>query len=202
MTKRRLLIGAFAVAVLATGGLAFAQTGDGEPEPTTTEGGEGEVEVRQRAELSGPEQVAEAEQIQTRGTQLSRRIAAMLDEARRERDIIRVTCLNDKLTQVNANLRTLTERMENLSQAVQAQDTSRRNHEYTVVTVLGQKFSTLEQEANQCIGQDLYETGATRVTTTIDPSTPDEDPTVDYAIEPPPMEVAAPFIPPPCSPCI
>lgn len=185
-------------ALLFGAGLAVAQ----DPEPQVGAEGEGEgeaeAEVVRRADLGPEEQLAEAQRTQTRGTQISRRIQTMLDEARRERDIIRVTCLNDKLTQVNANLRTLEERIESLQSAVQSQDPSRRNHEFTVITVLGQKFNVLEQEANQCLGQDLFETGATRVETDIDPESPTEDPTT----LPEPVPPAVPFIPPPASPSI
>jgi len=118
----------------------------------------------------------------------------MLDEARRERDIIRVTCLNDKLTQINAHLRTLQSRRENLQESVNTHDDSRRNHEFTVISVLGQHFRTLEQEANSCIGQDIFETGTTRVVTDIDPATPEED--LDT---PEPEGPSVPFIPPPAS---
>ncbi len=196
MSKRRVVWSVVVAAAMATGGLAFAQTG-GEEEVAEGEG-EAEVGVVRRADLSPEEQLAEAQRVQNRGTQISRRVQTMLDEARRERDIIRVTCLNDKLTQVNANLRTLEERIGNLQSAVQGQDASRRNHEFTVITVLSQKFNVLEQEANQCLGQDIFETGATRVTTSIDPETPIEDPTVVPEQVPP----AVPFIPPPASPSI
>lgn len=196
MSKRRFIWGSILVVAIATGGLAFAQEQDAQ---VGVEGeGEAEVGVVRRADLTPEEQVAEAQQIQERGMQISRRIQTMLDEARRERDIIRVTCLNDKLTQVNANLRTLEDRMENLQQGVQAQDASRRNHEFTVITVLGQKFNVLEQEANQCIGQDLFETGATRVETSVDPDSPTEDPSVVPEVQPP----GVPIIPPPASAAI
>ena len=109
---------------------------------------EGEVAARRRAQLSPAEQQAEAGTIEERGTQISRRILSMLDEARRERDIIRVTCLNDKLTQTNAHLRTLGTRVANLTAAVETGDSQRRNHEFTVITILGQHFRTLEGEAN------------------------------------------------------
>ncbi len=174
----------------ASYGLAVAQgeeDGAGDPE--------GSVDAQRRANLSPEEQLEEAHRIIVRGEDLSRRVQAMLDEARQERDIIRVTCVNDKLTQVNANLRTAQQRFEQLQDAVEAQDSSRRNHEYTVILVLGQKFVVLDREAAQCIGQDIFETGATRVLTEIDPGTPDDDPTLIYEIDDPP----APFIPPPRS---
>lgn len=155
----------------------------------------GEISARRRAELSPAEQIAEAQRIDERGTQLSRRVTAMLDEARRENDVIRVTCLDDKLTQINAHRRTLTSRVESLQQAAQVADEGRRNHEFTVISVLSQNLTELERAANECIGQDLFETGNTRVTTTIDPQTPDDDPSVLAQ----PSEPDVPFIPPPPS---
>jgi hypothetical protein len=117
----------------------------------------------------------------------------MLNQARRESDIIRITCLNDKLTQINANLRNAQGRVEVLKTAV---DPERRNHEFTVLTVLNSKFSVLDQEANQCVGQDMYEVGATRVDTEIDESKiPQEEPSNPPVILPP----SVPNIPPPAS---
>jgi hypothetical protein len=190
--RRAFIAFSFAVLLGATGfGLAIAQDAANEAPPEETTG---ELPVTRRAQLSSAEQVAEAEATETRGTNISRRVLTMLDEARRERDIIRVTCLNDKLTQINAHLRTLQSRRENLQDAVNTGDESRRNHEFTVITVLGQHFRTLEQEANACVGQDIYETGTTRVVVDIDPSTPEEDLVIR---DPGPPEI--PFIPPPAS---
>lgn len=187
---RRALMALFAAMALGAMGFGLAIAQD---DARTTEE-EGELPVRRRAQLTPAEQVAESAQIEERGTQISRRLLSMLDEARRERDIIRVTCLNDKLTQVNAHLRTLQSRRSNLQEAVDTGDESRRNHEYTVITVLGQHFRTLEQEANSCVGQDIFETGSTRVTVEVDPSTPEEDMTIQ---DPPPPD--SPYIPPPAS---
>jgi len=175
-----------AIAVLLAGsGIALAQD----------RSEDASADVEQRANLSGDEQLAEAERIGARANQTSRRVQQMLDEARRERDILRVTCLNDKLTQINANVRTATTRAESLREAVQMNDDGRRDHEFTVLTVLGQKFRTLEQEANQCIGQDIFDTGTTRVETSIDPATPEEDASAVVSYP----ELAVPFIPPPAS---
>jgi hypothetical protein len=189
--KRALIALLVAAALGATGfGIAIAQDEAAED----GEGEEAEVEVGRRAAVTPQEQLAEAARIDERGEQISRRVMAMLDEARRERDIIRVTCLNDKLTQINAHRRTLESRRNNLQEAVDTADDSRRNHEFTVITVLSQHFRTLEQEANSCIGQDIFETGTTRVVTDIDPDVPEEDLTLP---EPPPPSI--PFVPPPAS---
>jgi hypothetical protein len=118
-----------------------------------------------------------------RGSLLAQRITTMLEEARREADIIRVTCLNDKLTQVNANMRTAQARMTAFQSA---SDPDQRNHEATVLGVLGQKFQVLDQEANRCVGQDIYDTGSTKVETEI-----------DTALLPYEADVASPVAPPP-----
>jgi hypothetical protein len=192
--RRALIALIVGVALGAMGfGIAIAQDEASDDTPGSDEDAELEG-VRRRVQLSPEEQVAEATRLEERGTNISRRVLSMLDEARRERDIIRVTCLNDKLTQVNARLRQLQSRKENLQEAVNIGDGERRNHEFTVITVIGQSFRTLEQEANACIGQDIFETGTTRVVTDIDPSTPDEDLVIRE-----PEGPSIPFIPPPAS---
>ena len=174
-------------------GVAYAQDGATSDASSSQEGAS--IEVQQPANLTGAEQIAEAERQLDIGSQIGRRVTVMLDEARRERDVVKTNCLNDKLTQIDANLTTAQERLAALQEAVQSNDTMRSNHEYTVMTVLGQKFSTLEQEANQCVGQDIFETGATRIVTTVDPEAPTEDPTQLPADPNQPV----PWMPPPAS---
>lgn len=190
----RLILGLVAAVTLAFGGLGFAVAQD-DDDGGSTEPVDGETDARRRAVLGPEEQRTEATKIQQRGTDLSRRVSAMLDEARQESDIIRVTCVNDKLTQVNANLRTLEQRVEAFDDAIEAMDNSRRNHEFTVIIVLGQKFVVLDREASQCIGQDIFNTGATTVRTEIEPGTPTDDPTLIIPAGTP----VVPFVPPPAS---
>jgi hypothetical protein len=180
---------------LAGMGLAVAQGGDDDDGDEETTSEDAAVTGRAIADLSGPEQLAEAERIHTSANQLSQRVLGMLDEARREGDVVRATCLDDKLTQINAHLRTLGDRVESLEEAIDTGDDGRRNHEFTVVTVLGQNFSQLERDSNECIGSSLYETGTTRVTTEVDPGTTTEDP----SLLPVPPVTAGGLIPPSAS---
>lgn len=150
---------------------------------------------------SASEMVAGAEKIVARGTNLARTIRDMLDKARREADIIRITCLNDKLTQVDVNLRNAQTRLESLRGAA---DPDRRRHEHTVLNVLGQKFQVLGLEANQCIGQDLYETGATRVETDVNTDmlpVGEDDPSEPPSLMPAPFtgEITDVYVQPPAT---
>lgn len=186
MHSLRYLVAALGIGICAIG-VVSAQEGEGE-----------EIAVRQPANLSPADKVAGAQQIVLRGGRLSERVTNLLNEARRDADMIRITCLNDKLTQINANLRSAEARLEALKSAV---DTDLQDHEFTVISVLGQKFTTLDQEANQCVGQEVYETGgsANSVEVNEDQAGGSEDAS-NPPQPPPPVVVGA--VPPPFSPNI
>ncbi|MGB3049370.1 MAG: hypothetical protein WBB42_00130 [Polyangiales bacterium] len=118
-----------------------------------------------------------------------------LKSAKRESDIIRATCLQDKLDQCNASLQSMKRRQVALDQAIAAGDSGSSNHEFTVIGVLSQKFKALAQAANQCVGQDLFDTGDTQVREEVDLFAPDENPAVIPTVPDWPI----PYIPPPVS---
>lgn len=130
-----------------------------------TLGSLGQVAAQQDEDSSRQEQLSEAQAIVTRGERLSAQVGAMKTQAEREKDIIRVNCLNTKLAEVNANLRNAKARLDALRNEI---DPQRRIQAVTVMIVLGQKFDVLDQEAGQCIGQNVFETGATKVDSSID----------------------------------
>jgi hypothetical protein len=101
-----------------------------------------------------------------RGVALSQSVRTMLQTARKApADIVKAACLDGKLAQINAVQRIAEQRLASLRRAV---DSGLRTHEFTVLTVLGQKFQVLGQEANQCNGQSMYETGVAKVVMVID----------------------------------
>lgn len=168
-------------------GLALAQ---GDPAPAgDAASGEGTEQV-----LTPEQQVAAAKSIIKRGQILSTRVRTALNNARKDNDVIMVTCLNDKLTQINANLRNAQGRLESLEAAV---DPDQAKHEYVVLSVIGEKFNTLDREAAQCAGQEMFDTGVTKVLTEIDISMLpfEENPGFPPEILPPGL----PTFPPPAS---
>jgi hypothetical protein len=144
---------ALAGLMLAVAAGAGAQAGQGPPP-----GGKPVV-------LRYQDMVVQGTAIVRRGKSSGVRVQRMIEQARKASDIIRVTCLDDKLTQIHANLRTAEGRLKALKAAV---DPGRRQHEHTVIVVVGQKLLVLDREAQQCIGQQLFETGVTQVVTEID----------------------------------
>lgn len=149
--------------------------------------------VQTRAAVTPEEQLAQADAITRRAGQLAERLSKMLDEARREKDIMRANCINRKLTEVNANTRNIDQRSRALKDAAAGGDEARRSHEYTVLTVLSQKLETLDQEATQCLGQSVYEPGASQVITTISQGAPTLNPSfIDPSTAAPPSITVPP----------
>lgn len=150
--------------------------------------------VQTRAAVTPEEQTAQAGVISRRAEQLATRLTKMLDESRRDKDIMRANCINRKLTEVNANTRNVEQRTQALKTAAATNDEARRSHEFTVLTVLAQKLDQLDQEATQCLGQSVYEPGASQIVTTIQGGSPTLNPsTIDPATAAPPSV----FVPPP-----
>lgn len=147
------------------------------------------------AEQTPATQLAAAEKLSTKAARMCKQQTDMLNGARRAKDIIQATCVDDKLTQCNAHAESLAERVKALKAALAAGDSDRAAHESKLIGVLGDKFDVLGQAANQCVGQDIFNTGSMEVEMEVDSDSPDEDPS---AIPPVPTS-ATPFIPPPLS---
>jgi hypothetical protein len=145
--------------------------------------------------LSPAAQVKNAEAVVASATASCAAQAQALRSAKRDLDVIRATCLDDKLSQCNANLQSLKRRQAALDQAIAEGDAGRAGHEHTVIGVLSQKLKMLMQAANQCVGQDLFDTGEMQVREEVDLFAPDEDPAVITAVPDWPI----PYIPPPVS---
>ena len=111
---------------------------------------------------------------------IRRRIQRALDSARSEHDIVKVTCLNDKLTQANVNLASFADRLRLFKKAAALLDKVQQDHEFTLLTVLYQKGQTLAAEASTCVGEEAGYLGKTETSTQVDDNITQEDPTKDY----------------------
>ncbi len=187
----------FPVAVLAY--LVSAEAGAGAqtaPAPAAPAGDvNGQVGFQRKTSLTPDEQLAESAKHLGRMEQAAAGVRKMLEEARKQRDVVKTLCLNDKLSQVDVAIRSGRDRRTQLTAAVGRKDTELANHEFTIITVLRQRSEQLVAEANQCIGEEAAFVGDTRTKVTIDPSIPpDETP---YPSNDPSLVLA----PPPCTSC-
>jgi hypothetical protein len=122
-------------------------------------------------------------------------IQRQLQSARKDRDVVRVLCLNDKLNQVDVALRSARDRVAALGAAVDRKDADRARHEYTVLEVLNDRVRTLVNESSQCIGEETGFIGEAEVSVSIDPNLPDGDTgfALDSVALPPPPNISSPI---------
>ncbi len=155
----------------------------------------GQVGFQRKTSLTPDEQLAESAKHLGRMEQAAAGVRKMLEEARKQRDVVKTLCLNDKLSQVDVAIRSGRDRRTQLTAAVARKDAELANHEFTILTVLRQRSEQLVAEANQCIGEEAAFVGDTRTKVTIDPSIPpDETP---YPSNDPSLVLS----PPPCTSC-
>ncbi len=155
----------------------------------------GTVGFQRKTTLTPQEQLAESGKHLSRMEQAGGGVRKMLEEARKQRDVVKTLCLNDKLSQVDVAIRSGRDRRTQLEAAARRNDAELTNHEFTILTVLRQRVEQLVAEANQCIGEEAAFVGEGRTKVTIDPSIPpDETP---YPTLGPEIVVT----PPPCTSC-
>jgi hypothetical protein len=84
-------------------------------------------------------------------------------QAKSEKDVIRLNCLLDKLTQVKVNGTMMDRSLQSLQEAVSRRDESAELHEYTRVTIINQKVQVLRTEADACVGAETNYVGPTKI---------------------------------------
>jgi hypothetical protein len=147
--------------------------------------------------LTPQQQLRTATRIIEEMNNLRRTVSNMLDRAQQERDIIKVNCLNDKLTQIDVTIRSARDHQDLLQTAVSVNNDNQRNHEYALILIFQQRTRALDAEARQCVGEEAGGFGegteiGVRVSTTI----PSED--LDLV----PGGLVEVYIPPTLSPTI
>jgi hypothetical protein len=140
-------------------------------------GADAGIDFRKAIVLTPQETLAQSKDYYKKMQETYRRIQQLQTKAKKDKDMVKLNCVNDKVTQVRGHLTVSDQSMTSLSLQIAKGDDQARQHEFTRMTILYQKVVTLGTEAEQCIGEDVSYVGATRVDVEIDPSIPPTDPT-------------------------
>jgi hypothetical protein len=81
------------------------------------------------------------------------RVASRSDDARRERDVGKLNCLNAQLTQMRGLAKVATQANEALVDAVAKKDSATANTQFARVVIAADKVSRMGGEADVCLGQ-------------------------------------------------
>jgi hypothetical protein len=115
----------------------------------------------------------------------------MLEAARREQDVVKIQCLNNRLTSLRALLQVSEAAEARLQEALNDAESERAEHEYRKIAVARDKASQILAEAERCAGDAGAADGSTQVTVTgeleleDDPTTADAVDELDVDFDPP-----------------
>jgi hypothetical protein len=172
VVKTKLLLGTMFI-----GGTVFAQAPATPPPAAPPPPAAVDLSVKQQPMLSPAEMVNQSKEYLHGMGDVIKRIQALQEEAKRQKDIIRLNCVTDKLVQARVNENIAEQSMATLQESVVKNDPGAETHEFTRMTIVNQKVTVLGAEAENCIGEDLSFVGATRVDVEVDPNIPQYDPT-------------------------
>ena len=194
MTKfrrlKRVLLGVVSACCLSfAGGYVLAQNAPQGAAPADVD-----TPMRKRADISPADMQTRSDQYLKRMQEVFRRVVHLQDVARKQKDVIKLNCVNDKLLQIKQLMNIADSAKINMQETIARNDEEGRYHEFGRITIAEQQVSILGTEAENCIGEDLSFLGPTEVLVEV-PEEPD-DPTLPAEPEIPEVEappIASPF---------
>jgi hypothetical protein len=155
MSMSRHVLAATAAALMAGSGLLWAQPGRAPAEPAQSEPAEPAEPTSQVRELSPQEMIADAERLGGEIQLVRGEVVTLQTEAREEKDMIRLDCIDDKLAQIDQLLLIVEAARADLGAAVASGDLEGRLHHHGLVAQAREKATAVRQEADGCIGEEM-----------------------------------------------
>lgn len=171
--------------------VAFAQT-DGAPPPASAPTND----LESAASVPDAEKVRRSAEALSRMRDVLKDVLTKLEEARNTKDVVKLNCVNEKLTQIKGLLRISEQADVAMQEAIAKAEKQAAEHEYTKVTIARQKVDQLRAEAEECIGQLAFRTDENMVVEVEEPEGLPDDPTDPDEL--PPITTR----PPPASPTL
>lgn len=167
-------------------GSAIAQEGTTEvvAEPAPEE--EGEVE-----QVPDEAKADQADAYIGNMKEVLRTVLKYLEEAREERDVVKLNCVNEKLTAVKGLLRISETSDVALREALARRDPDAAAHEFEKIAIAARKVEQLRAESEACVGELAVYSGDTQVEVVVngEPPAPADPaatpPTIDVVVRPP-----------------
>jgi len=195
-------------------GVAVAQTPPGEASPAAVEGAPAPAPApapanplpagpmaaplaEKASDVADPEKLRRSVDALGRMRNVLKEVLGKLEEARNTKDVVKLNCVNEKLTQIKGLLRISEQSDVALQEAVVKKETSSGEHEFTKVMIARQKVDQLRAEAEECIGQLAFRTDENL---TVEVEVPDDLPNLDPTKPVEPGDVIG--RPPPVSPTL
>ncbi len=167
---------ALVIALVLGGGLLHAQPAD-EPDASGDQVPEVDLPMQKQAQLSPKEMAKKSDSLIEEMKGMLKRVLQLQQTARKQKDIIKLNCVNDKLLQLKQLLNIADAARNNLTEAITLQNEPERYHQYGQITIAHEKGAVARDEAEACIGEELIFVGPTEVQ--VDEPDVVDDPTED-----------------------
>jgi hypothetical protein len=152
--------------------------------------GDADISARRRPTLSPQEMVTQANDYRDRMEKMLKQVQGLVEQAKKDKDVIRLNCVADKLAQLKANIAVVDRALQDLRDAIGRRDDGETGHQYSKIAIVHSKVQVLGAEAQACVGQDLAFIGATQVDVD-DSGVPPGDftnpPNPDFPVDRPPL---------------
>src|SRR2546423_778143 len=132
--------------------MSYAQP---KPDSYANNGGTTTVTGRTTAGLSFPEMLTQAKSIKDQIDKDWRYIKHLQEQARKDKDVMKLNCVNDKLVQMKPQMNMNDTARNALEQSGDHDD---RSALFAEVTLSGENVRRLREEADQCIGEPTLAT--------------------------------------------
>ena len=186
---RRVLKYAVVLASFVAGGLVYAQVKDDAP---PDDDADVTAPSETQAQLSPREMTQNADRLIAEMREGLEKTVELQQFARKQKDVIKLNCVNDKLLQLKQLLNIAEAARTDLSEAIASADEEARYHEYGQIVITSERVGTLVGEAQNCVGEELIYLGPTDVD--VDKPDMQDDPAgEDDALDVEPPAYASPF---------
>jgi len=135
--------------------------------------------------------VPDAEKVRRSGEAVARMREVLKDslkklqEARNSNDVVKLNCVNEKLTQIKGLLRVSEQADVALQEALARRESTTTDKEFSKVTLAGQKVDLLRTEVESCIGQLAFRMDDQQLIEVTEPSyLPQWDPAAPVTLDP------------------
>ena len=152
-------------------------------------GGEGDVSSEK---MTGREMIEWVEAQSASAQTSMSAVRRLTEQAGKEKDTIKITCLDDKMMQMSLSLTGVEERTEALRSAVTSGDLKSARQNFEILKIYFSRILGLSAEAENCLGESDVVLGKTETTMLISGDVTVEDPSAedidgDLGVEQPPQ---------------
>lgn len=137
--------------------------------PSANQGESGQFNIEQGVDVAPEKMVSEANKSLTEMRAALSRAMDVLAKARESKDVIRLNCVNEKLTPMKGILKIAEEALIGLQENVATGNVEAASYEYSKIRISHEKVSNLLVQAVNCIGAEATYTGDTEVDLEVDP---------------------------------